>query len=87
MRSIEKVCMAVTLAAALGLKGQVIKPNSQSIKQRFGAIGSSSVRFFSSAIDGSMKDCTVVIARDKAKPKAAEDSLRMVVYLSCWGPN
>ncbi|KAK1283981.1 hypothetical protein QJS10_CPB21g00745 [Acorus calamus] len=79
--------MAVTLGAALGLKGQVIKPNSQSIKQRFGAIGSSSIRFFSSVIDESMKDHTVMIAGDKAKLKAAEDSLRMVVYLSCWGPN
>ncbi|KAK9268829.1 hypothetical protein L1049_001145 [Liquidambar formosana] len=84
MRPIEKACVAVTLAAAVGLKEHGIKLKLPALKQKWTTIGSSTreVRLIPGAFDASNE----VNTTGYEKHKAAEGSLRMVIYLSCWGP-
>nr|DAD23069.1 TPA_asm: hypothetical protein HUJ06_024532 [Nelumbo nucifera] len=80
MKLIDKACVAITLGAALGLKDQVVKPNSPVLVRNWTAIRSSAqVR----VLPGSLMENRIL----DEKRKASEESLRMVVYLSCWGPN
>ncbi|RVW95194.1 Vesicle-associated protein 4-2 [Vitis vinifera] len=85
MGFINKAFLAVTLGAAFGLEDQVMKSNSSALKLNyFAAIGSSSSQeLFRHGPQGSMEKPR---GGDTLR-KAREEPLRMVVYLSCWGPN
>lgn len=77
--------MAVSLGAALELKDQVAKPYSPALKRSLSKVGSSAneARLLASTRNNPKTD----FRTDDAKHVAAEESLRMVMYLSCWGPN
>lgn len=77
MKPGNTACMAVTLGAALELKDQVAKPYSSTIKRNLSAIGSSAAKVIRQS----------EIRRREEDSSAKEESLRMVMYLSCWGPN
>lgn len=82
----NKAWIAVAIGAVLGLKDQVIKPKSRALTgSSTVVIGSlANVRFLSSGGDVERKKKQ---NSDERRRQAAEESLRMVVFLSCWGPN
>ncbi|GJN32721.1 hypothetical protein PR202_gb21244 [Eleusine coracana subsp. coracana] len=70
----NKAYMAVTLGAAIELKEQVAKPCKSAAKRGVSVLaGRSAVAAAGGKVDGGAR--------------AAEESLRMVMYLSCWGPS
>lgn len=86
MGFINKALVAVALGAAIGLKDQVVKSNSSALKlNRFAAVGpsSSSMLLFRRGPQGSLEKP----GGGAAPCRAMEEPLRMVVYLSSWGPN
>ncbi|CAL9041463.1 unnamed protein product [Musa banksii] len=81
----NKACVAVTLGAAIELKDQVAKPYSSAIKGNLSTIGSSTAevgRFHSTP-----ESPTSEFRPHDKKHLAGEESLRTVMYLSCWGPS
>lgn len=83
MRPLDSVCIVLTLGAALGLKDHLIKLQSSAVKQRWMAIGSS---VFQARPRLGTFDASKQVTKGKEQSDA-EESLRLVVYLSCWGPN
>lgn len=79
----SKACVLVTVVAALGVRDRVIKSNSFSLKPEMTTIVSSILQAKLDQVDRSKK----ILEIGNEKHRAAEESLRMVVYLSCWGPN
>ncbi|URD81075.1 hypothetical protein MUK42_19114 [Musa troglodytarum] len=82
MRLVSKVCLASVLGAVLELKDEVTRPNSSALKWNLSATGSvAQVRLHPCSIGCSTRQCR------PHNTVASEESLRMVFYLSCWGPN
>lgn len=81
MRLVSKVCLASVLGAVLDLKDEVTRPNS-ALKWKFSATGSvAQLRLHPCSNGCSTRQCR------PHNTVASEESLRMVFYLSCWGPN
>ncbi|KAG1347175.1 hypothetical protein COCNU_06G010040 [Cocos nucifera] len=85
MKLANKACIAVSLGAARELKDQVAKPYSSALKRSLSRVGSSATeaRLLASTPNKPKTD----FRPQDAKDVAAQESLRMVMYLSCWGPN
>ncbi|CAJ2660414.1 unnamed protein product [Trifolium pratense] len=79
--------VAASVGAVEALKDQVgicrwnyaLRQAHQHLKNR--------VRTFSQAKNFSSSSLVVSKLKDEKKAKQAEESLRTVMYLSCWGPN
>ncbi|CAJ2660410.1 uncharacterized protein LOC123897519 [Trifolium pratense] len=79
--------VAASVGAVEALKDQVgicrwnyaLRQAHQHLKNR--------VRTFSQAKNFSSSSLVVSKFKDEKKAKQAEESLRTVMYLSCWGPN
>ncbi|EHA8590441.1 hypothetical protein COCNU_scaffold018904G000020 [Cocos nucifera] len=82
MRLGNKACIAVALGAALELKDEVAVPNFLASKRNYW-LSTAQVGLLPN-IDSSPNKERVP---NKMKAMTAEESLRMVFYLSCWGPN
>ncbi|CAN6453336.1 unnamed protein product [Victoria cruziana] len=91
MSSMNKAVIAAGVtAAAQGFKDQGIRFNSvmrvlhQNVRRNY-ASSTQMKRVSSSTIDSSPSSS--LLQRDEIRSKEAEESLRKVMYLSCWGPN
>ncbi|KAI9185797.1 hypothetical protein LWI28_010732 [Acer negundo] len=85
----NKACIMVTLGAAFGIKDHMnmIKSNSCAlINTEWTVMVSYTLlaKLFSGDFGGSKE---LLIRTGNQERKRAEESWKMVVYLSCWGPN
>lgn len=76
----NKACIAVALGAAFEFKDEAVMPNFSAFKRNC----LSTAQVLLPDINTSPNKERVP---NKMKAMAAEESLRMVFYLSCWGPN
>ncbi|KAL3612512.1 hypothetical protein D5086_003532 [Populus alba] len=82
----SRLRLSINLGAAFGLKDHMIIPKSPALLEKWSSAAGSSVmqvKPVSSSFDPrreSGKTCN-------EKYQAAEKSMRMIFYLSCWGPN
>ncbi|KAB5560527.1 hypothetical protein DKX38_005484 [Salix brachista] len=85
LRCMSRVLYQSGMRVVQGMKDQASKCDSSAIKSlRDSACSSSSkqARRFSGSVDSS-----VFMDARSEKFKQAEESLRTVMFLSCWGPN
>ncbi|KAG5255082.1 hypothetical protein OIU76_019216 [Salix suchowensis] len=86
MRFADKACIVLTLGAAFGLKDHMIIPKSPALLEKWSsAVGSSALQVKPVSI--SFDPRREAGKTSSEKYQAAEKSMRMVFYLSCWGPN
>ncbi|KAH7675787.1 hypothetical protein IHE45_08G160400 [Dioscorea alata] len=86
MKLANKACIALSsVGAALELKEQLVKPKPSAMKHNWAAIGSP--RWWSPTSDHAMESKGPSENNSKTKCMAAEESMRMVMYLSSWGPS
>ncbi|KAL5736177.1 hypothetical protein ACOSP7_030653 [Xanthoceras sorbifolium] len=80
----NKACIMVTLGAAFGNRDHMIKSNSCALKPEWTAMVSSMLqaKLFSGDFRGSQK----LLSTGNEERTRAEDSLKMVIYLSFWDP-
>ncbi|KAJ4823242.1 hypothetical protein Tsubulata_034471 [Turnera subulata] len=85
MRLSNKAGIALMLGAVFGVEDPIVTPKFPVILQNLKALGSQEVqvKHLTNASDATVEKG--VICDEKCQ--AAEKSLRMVMYLSCWGPN
>ncbi|KAL5579290.1 hypothetical protein UlMin_011732 [Ulmus minor] len=85
LRYISRFLYQGGMRAIQGTKDQVSKCDSNAVKKIRDSISSSSCKQgnrFSGPIDSSAYKAAI-----NDRNKRAEESLRTVMYLSCWGPN
>ncbi|KAG5255061.1 hypothetical protein IMY05_001G0272500 [Salix suchowensis] len=86
MRFADKACIVLTLGAAFGLKDRMIIPKSPALLEKWSsAVGSSALQVKPVSISFDPRREAGETSCEKYQ--AAEKSMRMVFYLSCWGPN
>lgn len=83
LRCVGRVIYQTGMRAVLGMKEQASKcdPNLKSLRDSaYSSSSSTPARRFSGALDSAVKTA-------EERLKQSEESLRTVMYLSCWGPN
>lgn len=85
MKQVNKACILITLGAAFGLEAHMIVSKSLAFRQNWSTFGSSrtQARVLPSAFDASKETDG---KPSSYKQAAAEEPIRIVAYLSCWGP-
>ncbi|KAG6472216.1 hypothetical protein ZIOFF_069675 [Zingiber officinale] len=79
----NKLSLALLLGVALELKSQASRPSSSGLKWNLSANGSAA----QVKVKPCSKGCPTSESRHSESRVPSEESLRMVFYLSCWGPD
>ncbi|VVA23500.1 PREDICTED: wound-responsive family [Prunus dulcis] len=81
LRDVSRVVYQAGMRVTQGVKEQAPKCGGSSSSSSSSSSSKQAWRFSSSVDSGAFK------AANSDKVKQAEESLRTVMYLSCWGPN